>query len=450
MRTIAGPQQFIAALWDAPKIYDGIAFRLMRYVLRFECEGKKLLHNVVTGQLVVLEQNEADLVGELPRQYCPAMEPLVKAHYLVADEFDEHYQVVQMRKVLRKLDDVHREPGIIHYTILPSTACNARCYYCYQHDVKPVSMSDETAQKVVDFIKQSCNGRKVWIRWFGGEPTLATRQIDQICEGLRKGSVVFSSRMTTNGYLLDEKQIERMKAGWNLEQVMISMDGSEENYNRIKAFAGVQDNPYQRVLRNVGLLLDQGISVNIRMNFDKDNYTDFSNLLKDFGRFKSYGPLLEIRPHQINPHYPDADSRSSQQCEEWYCETIPELNRLSREMGFFHKAYSLPCLEYRLCEAAREDAVVIRPDGSLVSCPDHLGDDQIKGNVVQGIIDTEKAISWKQLSDFERCRNCPLFPECISFTNCKGAGGCTLKKEKVLQYKTIAVNLLGKHSKQTY
>ena len=56
MRTIVEPKEFIAKLWGKQKINDTDTFRMMRYVIRDDYDGKVLLHNVVTGQLVVLDQ----------------------------------------------------------------------------------------------------------------------------------------------------------------------------------------------------------------------------------------------------------------------------------------------------------------------------------------------------------------------------------------------------------
>ena len=450
MITIVEPKVYIDRLWGKQRIQAADTCRLMRYVMRADHEGKVLLHNAVTGQLVLLDQDEAKMVDELPLKHCAAMDQLIDGHFLVPEAFDEHQWVVKMREVLRKIDDAQSKPGIIHYTILPTTACNARCYYCCQHGVKTVSMTEQTAADLVEFIRKHSEGNKVWLRWFGGEPTLAVHRIDQICKGLRDHSIDFLSRITTNGYLLDEKLIEKMKSEWNLEQAMISMDGSEENYNKTKAFVDAQDNPYQRVLRNIGLLLDHGVSVSLRMNFDNTNYRDFSNLLEDVDRSCKDHPnrsLLQVRPHYIVPEYPDADQSFFRDSEQWYNEKIVELNDLSRGKGFFHKAYPLPSLEYKLCSAARDDAVVVLPDGSLVSCPDSLGEDQIKGNVKQGIVDREKVLSWKQLGDYERCRSCFLFPKCLAASNCKGGGRCFYRSEYIKQYQAAAINLLNAYSK---
>jgi len=146
---------------------------------------------------------------------------------------------------------------------------------------------------------------------------------------------------------MDDELIKKMKNSWHLEQIMVSLDGSEANYNRTKAFTDAQDNPYRRVLRNIGLLLDQRISVSLRMNFDRSNYSDFSEVLADIESLYGINPLLEVRPHYIIPDAHSIDAQSLREYEEWCEERIIQLNELSRNKGFFHKRYPLPSLQYQ-------------------------------------------------------------------------------------------------------
>ncbi len=197
----------------------------MRYVLRVDHEGKTALHNVVTGQLIVLDADEAQVIDTLPTGYRPVMDALIADHYLVPEGYDEHKQVVNLRTILRSL--MPKPKYITHYTILPTTACNARCYYCYEQGIKQVTMTEQTVKDVVKFIVEHCGPeKKVHIRWFGGEPTVAIQRIDQICQGLHENGIAFTTRMTTNGYLLDVHIIERAVKHWNLQYVMISVDGT--------------------------------------------------------------------------------------------------------------------------------------------------------------------------------------------------------------------------------
>ena len=166
MITIVEPKKHIADLWGQQRVKQEATFRQMRYVLRVDHEGKVLLHNVVTGQLVVLSPEEAEEIQALPSPYTPAMEELIKAHYLVPEDYDEHQQVINLRRIHRLLDDANTTNDIIGYTILPTTACNARCYYCFEHDVKWMTMSEDTANDLVNFMSAHC-GKKSFLSLCG-------------------------------------------------------------------------------------------------------------------------------------------------------------------------------------------------------------------------------------------------------------------------------------------
>ena len=230
MLTIVEPKKDIANLWGQQRVRQEASFRQMRYVLRVDHEGKALLHNVVTGQLVVLSPEEAEAVQALPSPYASVMEELIKAHYLVPEDYDEHQQVIKLRTILRRVCEIHEPKGIIdHYTILPTTSCNARCYYCFEQGVKPKTMTEKTAGDVVEFIKSHCGDYSVRLSWFGGEPTLAVGRIDQICKGLQSYGINYWSEITTNGYLFDDELVNKAERLWNLKSVMICVDGTEES-----------------------------------------------------------------------------------------------------------------------------------------------------------------------------------------------------------------------------
>lgn len=444
MITIVEPKEHIDKLWGKQRVREDAVYRLMRYVLRVDHDGKVLLHNVITGRLVVLGQKEAEALEKLPKIYNPVIEQLVTEHYLVPEDYNEHQAVVSLRSILWKLDDTRRKNGIVYYTILPTTACNARCWYCFEQGVKTSTMSEETADEVVRFIVDHTNGKPITIRWFGGEPTIAASRIDQICQGLRSNNVDFTSVLSTNGYLLDEKKIVRAKEFWNLKQATITIDGTEKTTNRVKAFAEAEGSPYQSIMQNIGCLLEKGIRTGLRMNLDQDNWSDFPDLLADVStRFHDHS-LLNVYVHQIV----DYEKEVCESNEEWYQEKILELNNLSKEYGLYRKKLPLPYLYYQMCEAANDDAVTITPDGYLVCCGEQLGNDQIKGNLKLGITNEELVKSWKQFADYDKCRECVLFPDCPSMKNCRAKNRCYRKLEKMNQYTTEMCELFNDFSNQ--
>ena len=437
MKTIVEPKGSIEKLWGKQRsMNEEESYRMMRYVLRVDHEDKVFLHNVVTGQLVVLDPEEELLVDRLPLNYCSAMNQLIDHHFLVPAGFDEHQRVADLRKVLGKLDQAQQKPGITHYTILPTTACNARCYYCFEHGAKVMTMTEQIADSVVEFIDSHCAAeRAVAVSWFGGEPTVAADRISQICEGLQRKGIQYRSDITSNGYLLDEKMAKKARALWHLDKASITLDGTEDTYNRIKAYIHACDSPYRKVLENVSCLLDQGIEVGLRMNFDVGNYREFDGLLQDLAKRFQANPLLQVHVHPVIGEYPEDNGAVLHGSDSWFDEKVAELNEKAREAGFLARSHELPSLRYKGCQANSDSSVTIIPDGSLVRCPEQFGEDQITGTIREGITRPEVVESWKQFVDYGKCDDCILFPYCLRLLNCSAKERCNFLKDSLLQYR---------------
>lgn len=442
MITVAEPHKHIAALWSVPQQRGGRTFRMMRYVLRVDHDGRVLLHNAVTGQLAALDPSEAEAIESLPCGVRPEMEELINAHFLVPEEEDEYRRTVNLKHILHRFTVAEPYDGaaITSYTILPTTACNARCYYCYEHDVPKVLMSEQTADDTVRFIAEHCGPeKKVNIRWFGGEPTTAVRLIDRICEGLRERGIGIISNITTNGYLFDEDMIRKAKALWGLQMAMISVDGTETHYNEIKDYADARDNPYQRVMRNVGLLLKHGIHVNLRMNFDVGNYLDFGELLDEAKERYGHNPLLQVYAFPVKGEYPDKTGQVRHGGLAWSVDRLAELNDAACEAGLLHRNAELPSLFFTNCTAGSPHTMVISPEGNLGRCEAAFErEDQIVGTVTSGIAIRNYCDVWRQLAVPAQCADCTLFPACVLVKGCPGGTDC-FKKEEFRKAETAVI-----------
>lgn len=439
--TILQPVQYISALWGDQKVREDVSYRLMKYVIRVDCEGKVLLHNSVTRQLVELNQEEQNAINRSDSQqltYSSSIKELVESHFLVPELFDEHQQVEGMRYILRRLEGNHSSKHITKYTILTTTACNARCYYCFEHGVESVTMSPQTADDVVEFINaHSGNERAVHITWFGGEPTLASDRIDQISEGLRKRGIEYFSDMTTNGYLFDKEMVDRARNLWNLKYLQICFDGLEVNHNRIKSYVGARDNPYQRTFRNIGLLLEEGIRVGLRMNFDINNYQDFEGLVQEAAKRFPGNSNLSVYAFPVIGEYKDTTGHIYHGNRDWFEKKIAELNEYSRQQHMYHERQRLPFMKHHCCDAENDEAITVLPDGNLVRCCQCLGVDQLVGNIWEGITNHETYQAWKKYADYDNCRDCVYFPSCPRVEKCPGKDRCQFYIERSIRDATF-------------
>ena len=94
------------------------------------------------------ETPEEDNAPEIYKTNPTALPQLVEQWFLVPQSHDDRLlsrQITDVARMLEKSSD-----AITHYTILPTTDCNARCFYCYEKGRRRIPMTDRTAQKVAD------------------------------------------------------------------------------------------------------------------------------------------------------------------------------------------------------------------------------------------------------------------------------------------------------------
>lgn len=447
MISLCEAKQHIVNIWGSQKIKFDQTYRLMTYVLKVECEDKIALLNVVTGKLVFLEAAERIVFESLPANYDSVMESLIKEYFLVPIDFDEHQQVKNIRYILQKLQKNSKDV-ITKYVILPTTACNARCYYCFEAGVETHTMSEQSAEDVVKYIVEHSEGNKIQIMWFGGEPTVAKKRITQICDGLKKQGIEFFSKMISNAYLFDEKIVEEAKTIWNLKHIQITIDGSELTYNKIKNYVNVTGSPYKKVLQNVSSLINNKINVSVRMNVDLNNYQDFSMLLNDISTQIGKSDYLQVFAHPVIGEYPNENGITLHGDEDWMAQKIIDLNQQSMDAGFYNnQKMLLPFLKYTGCMADNDSNIVIGPLGTLSRCCERFENEEIVGNIYDGIINKEHYYSWKEIADYEKCQACIFYPECVKLVNCSSGDFCK-HWNRNRQYTIMIKNLVTRYNKE--
>ena len=157
MKTICAGQERIIKLLGKQKIKQ-TEYRRMNYILQAECEDGVLLHNVITGHTVLLDGDEASAFKDNPPKNVTGMTELVQSFFLVPREYDEKKTVLNLRTLVKRLS---MSKGIEGYTILTTTNCNARCFYCYENNLPHINMSQEVADKVVDYMINVTNKIKI-------------------------------------------------------------------------------------------------------------------------------------------------------------------------------------------------------------------------------------------------------------------------------------------------
>lgn len=393
-------------------------YRESRFCVHVPCEKGELLYNTLTGALVLLE------TGETEQQN---MDRLIEERFWIPNDYDEQAYCDSLRKISRML---HPEKNKKHFTILTTTDCNARCYYCYEMGIRRFSMSEKTANDVVAYIARVSKGERVTLNWFGGEPLYNSNVIEIICNGLKKRGVSYQSTMISNGFFLDPDTANDAKKNWNMTNVQITLDGTEHVYNQTKAYTNCNENAFRRVLDNIEAAIALGINISIRLNMDSKNADDLFGLADELSsRFRgrkeihTYVQLLQEVTGKIGAF--SSEQLAAEKC-------IELTNKLV-EQGLTVTPKLNRDLITNRCMADNDACEVIAPDGKICRC-EHYKESEIVGSIYNDERNQDLVDTWKEYVTFPECKECVLYPRCFILKKCDwSAKGCP---ESIRTFKT--------------
>lgn len=375
-----------------------IKYRSSRFIVKRVTDDGILLYNNVTGCLIFFESED-----DLKANFVFLIEHWF---YLPNNSFNECDWVEFLRK--KRIEDISYQ-GINTYVIMTTLDCNARCFYCYEKGTPRIAMTEKTALATSEYIQDHCTG-KVKLIWFGGEPLLNTEIIDLICRELKDSDISYFSCIITNGLLLTKDIIDKAVSLWNLKQVQITLDGTEQVYLRTKSFTNPRGNEFQIVLGNIEALLNSKIAVNIRLNQDSHNTSDLMALLTLIHDRFGTNPYMRIYNHLLfnfEGDYTDDQINCYHSLK----------NKLST-LGYLNK-YKLPNgMQIHQCMADSAHSLVITPSGLIGKC-EHFSEEKMIGSIFTDEIDTLAVQMWKERYERQKeCDSCPLYPSCIRIQMC--------------------------------
>ncbi|MFC1664197.1 heme d1 biosynthesis radical SAM protein NirJ [Pseudomonadota bacterium] len=150
--------------------------------------------------------------------------------------------------------------------------CNLTCKHCYSISADkdfPGELSNQEVSTVMDDLKAF--GVPVLIL-SGGEPLLRPDIFDISQRAKEMG---FYVGLSTNGTLIDERNIERIAAA-GYDYVGISIDGIKDTHDRFRRKQGAFD----ASMRAVKLCRDNGIKIGMRFTMTQDNSEELPQLLE--------------------------------------------------------------------------------------------------------------------------------------------------------------------------
>ena len=174
--------------------------------------------------------------------------------------------------------------------------CNANCKHCGSSAEKRKYDGELTTDEIKSAFKQIANdydARKILINVTGGEP-LVRKDLCEVME-YATNELGFHWGMTTNGTLLNDENIEKLKKA-NMETVSISIDGLEKTHDEFRGMPG----SYNIIKNNIKALREanfakhiQVTTVFLKKNIDQldELYEEMLDLNLDSWRLVSMDPI---------------------------------------------------------------------------------------------------------------------------------------------------------------
>lgn len=420
MKTLKKPNEKVNAFISTKHPESETGWRLSRWIVTFEESGFFLMKHTFSGEIISLTAEEFAAPEKV--------EELKQRRFVVPCDYDEaakYSETVGLIKLMQPESE-----GLKTYTILPTTACNARCTYCYEEGYPVSTMTRETAARLVDFICETRQKDKITLSWFGGEPLVCAKTITFICSELEKRGEPFKSRIITNASLITPELIKEAKEVWRLDHVQVSLDGDRRDYTVRKRYIDPVRHNYDTVIRAIHLLADADIKVNLRVNLDRESIGRLRGFLEEmrdeFGKEKNVSLYLAVLfQEKDQPYYLDLEKE------------VFELNRYIRELGINYENRDKLHTSFRInaCMADSLDkSIVIDPEGRFFNCEHLPENDSTWGNIFDGITDSELFDKLRTPHPIDKkCRECPYLPQCTPFH----IHGCPNWFEKCREYMDI-------------
>jgi len=247
-------------------------------------DGSWLLFNARTGNMIDLAGPNAlalaqSLIGANSDEEiavdAESFQVLTSKEFIVDDLFDELGAIRTAYWQAR-----HNAPVVV--TITTTLDCNLGCFYCYEERSSD-SLAAEDIHSILAKIAgllQDSPRRSIHVDWYGGEPTLNLRFLEEASVAIQKlcstMCVIYSASIISNGTMWPH-DVEAFIKRHRIRQVQITFDGLRALHDRRRRFTQRVDFERSSFDEAVALIsrLVHVCRVDIRFNIDELNRSDF-------------------------------------------------------------------------------------------------------------------------------------------------------------------------------
>ena len=416
MKIIKNGDNRVTKIINKKELNKDTEYRISLFTYFYSENGKYLIQNTLTLEATELTEQEWNAVQQIrnnPVSYVfiaeNGIEQLALSRYIVESDYDEIKQYKNVVFILRTV--AKTKHGYSSYIIWPTTGCNARCIYCFEEGFKSRTMTTQTADRVIEFIKETKQDGKIKIKWFGGEPLLGHKMISYMCQKLKENDIDFESTMITNCSLVTEELAKDIRTLWNMKKIQISLDGDKTDYERRKRYCDPKKYNYDTVIRGIRFLVAEGLNINLRCNVDNNNIDGLAAFVDQLKA--DLGDIQNIDMY-LSPLFGVDKCRPSKVL----FKKMADLTEYCRRIGLIKNGFFKRDNKFKAnyCMADSMDKTIgIGPDGELNNC-DSLLEQNVWGNIFDGVTNQTKFNELYSSAEIdERCKKCCFLPQCTPF-----------------------------------
>ena len=395
--------------------------KISKYCFIVNAYNVNILYNCKNESVVLLDDALVKLLGvedveDVKSKHPDFYDYLLKNKHIVSECEDESADVIESWKLI----DNDRQN--FEVTVNPTMDCNMKCWYCYEKHFDNSIMSEEVMDAIIKLIhgkSQDSILKNFHLGFFGGEPLLCMKEI--VMPLLNRASLVchennkmFSASFVTNAYLLDKQCVDALKTievdlPYNFQ---ITLDGGRDFHNKTRFLKSSKTGSYDIILKNLKYVVDNDMTVILRLNATSKNIDTFVDVLMDIENFsdneKSY-ITIDIQHVWQDVKKSDID----------FAEREERIRKLFISKKF--RVNEAKHIDISRCYADRSNSLLINFNGDVFRC---TGRNFTTSNR-EGVLNTDGSIQWNKKSELRdslrygnsTCRDCRIFPLCH--------GGCS-------------------------
>lgn len=425
---------------------------ITKYLLIYKIgKDKNLLLNTLTSALDIVTDDVRNKIEDMQlgkfninQDNCGDLYTNLKERgYLYDNEESERDIFNKIKMIDQKIKKMNSNKS---FTICPTMGCNLRCTYCFESEDLHKEfdiMSEQQLNTIFNYILKVKNKRNqenqdidkvnpIQIKLFGGEPLLKSniKIIEKILDFSYKNYIRIA--IITNGTTIPY-YYNLIKKYKEIISIQITIDGKKEIHDKRRIRAD-GTGTFDEICENINLILQLGITIQLRINVDKENIDSLHELgkvIKDRG----WDQMSNINPY-VSPVLDFSGTSDFAITEHELLAYLIKNGYYNSDNSFIKRIVS-PCIGYienffnekanikpwktSYCEATSGSDLCFSPDGKISTCLTFTG----KGKHEVGSFDEngvyldDKNLSlWTERNIFmlDKCKNCKFAFLC--------GGGC--------------------------